>query len=116
MTWMTSIMSNTTCCVKQNQSASKATIPREANSWADYVTPARITSPQMATPSRGRRKWYVEYRPLPVDDPTRRCPEIARARRVLGWQPEGPARARRQVREGWIVAVGLLCPDIGMLG
>jgi dTDP-glucose 4,6-dehydratase len=32
----------------------------------------------------------VEYRPLPVDDPTRRCPEIARAKRVLGWQPEVP--------------------------
>ena len=30
----------------------------------------------------------IEYRPLPVDDPTRRCPEITRARRSLGWQPE----------------------------
>lgn len=32
----------------------------------------------------------IEYRPLPVDDPTRRCPEIARAREVLGWQPQVP--------------------------
>jgi dTDP-glucose 4,6-dehydratase len=32
----------------------------------------------------------IEYRPLPVDDPTRRCPEITRARRSLGWQPEVP--------------------------
>jgi dTDP-glucose 4,6-dehydratase len=30
----------------------------------------------------------VEYRPLPVDDPSRRCPIISRARQVLGWQPE----------------------------
>jgi dTDP-glucose 4,6-dehydratase len=30
----------------------------------------------------------VEYRPLPVDDPTRRRPDIARAWRVLGWRPE----------------------------
>ena len=30
----------------------------------------------------------VEYRPLPADDPSRRCPVISRARRVLGWQPE----------------------------
>lgn len=30
----------------------------------------------------------VEYRPLPVDDPARRCPEITRARSSLGWQPE----------------------------
>ena len=33
----------------------------------------------------------IEYRPLPVDDPTRRCPEISKAKRVLGWQPEVPA-------------------------
>ncbi len=30
----------------------------------------------------------VEYLPLPVDDPTRRCPVIARASQVLGWQPQ----------------------------
>ena len=30
----------------------------------------------------------VEYLPLPVDDPTRRCPVITRARQVLGWQPQ----------------------------
>jgi UDP-glucuronate decarboxylase len=26
-------------------------------------------------------------RPLPVDDPTRRCPDITRARETLGWEP-----------------------------
>ncbi|HEX9357765.1 MAG TPA: UDP-glucuronic acid decarboxylase family protein, partial [Streptosporangiaceae bacterium] len=30
----------------------------------------------------------VEHLPLPVDDPTRRCPVITRASHVLGWQPE----------------------------
>jgi dTDP-glucose 4,6-dehydratase len=30
----------------------------------------------------------VEHLPLPVDDPTRRCPAIARASEVLGWQPQ----------------------------
>ncbi len=30
----------------------------------------------------------VEHRPLPTDDPTRRCPDIAKARRLLGWSPE----------------------------
>lgn len=29
----------------------------------------------------------VVHRPIPVDDPTRRCPDINRARRVLGWAP-----------------------------
>ena len=30
----------------------------------------------------------VEQRPLPTDDPVRRCPVIGRARELLGWQPE----------------------------
>ena len=29
----------------------------------------------------------VVFEALPVDDPVRRCPDIARARRVLGWSP-----------------------------
>lgn len=27
------------------------------------------------------------YHPLPVDDPTRRCPDITKARTILGWEP-----------------------------
>ena len=39
----------------------------------------------------------MEHRPLPTDDPTRRCPDITLARRALGWEPtidlrEGIAR------------------------
>lgn len=30
----------------------------------------------------------VMYKPLPVDDPTRRCPDISKANRILGWQPQ----------------------------
>lgn len=29
----------------------------------------------------------IERSPLPADDPTRRCPDIARARALLGWEP-----------------------------
>jgi UDP-glucuronate decarboxylase len=29
----------------------------------------------------------ITRRPLPVDDPVQRCPEIAQAKAVLGWQP-----------------------------
>jgi UDP-glucuronate decarboxylase len=29
----------------------------------------------------------ISWRPLPADDPTRRRPDISKARRVLGWQP-----------------------------
>ncbi len=30
------------------------------------------------------------FRPLPQDDPARRCPDIALAQRTLGWQPKVP--------------------------
>lgn len=33
-------------------------------------------------------KSELSYHPLPQDDPKRRCPDISRARKVLGWQPE----------------------------
>ena len=29
-----------------------------------------------------------EYKPLPVDDPIQRCPDISRARTALGWEPQ----------------------------
>jgi len=29
----------------------------------------------------------IEYQPLPADDPLQRCPDIALARRELGWEP-----------------------------
>jgi UDP-glucuronate decarboxylase len=34
----------------------------------------------------------IEYRPLPADDPTRRKPDITRAKELLGWQPAVPLR------------------------
>jgi UDP-glucuronate decarboxylase len=30
----------------------------------------------------------IERRPLPQDDPMQRCPDIARARELLDWQPK----------------------------
>jgi dTDP-glucose 4,6-dehydratase len=30
----------------------------------------------------------IVYRPRPVDDPNRRCPDITQARQLLGWEPE----------------------------
>jgi UDP-glucuronate decarboxylase len=29
----------------------------------------------------------IVYRPLPADDPVQRCPDISRAREMLGWEP-----------------------------
>lgn len=30
----------------------------------------------------------IVFRPLPQDDPRRRCPDISKARNVLGWEPK----------------------------
>jgi len=30
----------------------------------------------------------IEYRPLPVDDPKVRQPDISRARKILNWEPK----------------------------
>jgi UDP-glucuronate decarboxylase len=30
----------------------------------------------------------IVHRPLPADDPSRRCPDIAKAQRLLGWAPQ----------------------------
>jgi UDP-glucuronate decarboxylase len=32
----------------------------------------------------------IVFRPLPVDDPTQRCPDISRARDLLAWKPRVP--------------------------
>ena len=35
-------------------------------------------------------KSQIEFRPLPVDDPKVRCPDISKARRTLHWEPRVP--------------------------
>jgi UDP-glucuronate decarboxylase len=35
-------------------------------------------------------KSQVVYRPLPINDPLQRCPDISRAKEVLGWLPTVP--------------------------
>jgi UDP-glucuronate decarboxylase len=33
-------------------------------------------------------KSELRYEPLPIDDPTRRCPDISRAKQLLNWEPQ----------------------------
>jgi dTDP-glucose 4,6-dehydratase len=33
-------------------------------------------------------KAYIDYRPLPQDDPKQRQPNITKARQILGWEPK----------------------------
>jgi UDP-glucuronate decarboxylase len=35
----------------------------------------------------------ITYRPLPIDDPIQRCPDISQAKAVLDWQPRVPLEA-----------------------
>jgi dTDP-glucose 4,6-dehydratase len=33
-------------------------------------------------------KSQIRYEPLPQDDPKQRCPDITKARQLLGWEPK----------------------------
>jgi len=33
-------------------------------------------------------KSEIEFHPLPVDDPKRRCPNVSKAKKLLGWEPK----------------------------
>jgi len=49
-------------------------------------------------------KSEVVFKPLPQDDPKQRCPDIGRARTLLGWEPavqleDGLARTIEYFRE-----------------
>ena len=41
------------------------------------------------------------FEPLPEDDPRQRCPDITRARRVLGWEPRTPVREGLKKTLNW---------------
>jgi dTDP-glucose 4,6-dehydratase len=45
----------------------------------------------------------ILHRPLPQDDPARRCPQIARAADVLGWRPEIHAEEGLRRTVGWFL-------------
>ena len=63
---------------------------------ADYHEPVNIGNPEEMTILGFAKKILaitgskaeIGFRPLPVDDPKVRQPDIARAKRLLGWQPK----------------------------
>jgi dTDP-glucose 4,6-dehydratase len=64
--------------------------------WSDEHMPVNIGNPgeftilecaQAVLEATGSRS-ELRFEPLPQDDPTRRCPDIARARTLLGWEPK----------------------------
>jgi len=46
----------------------------------------------------------ISFRPLPADDPRRRCPDIGRARELLGWQPRVPLQRGLELTAAWFAA------------
>lgn len=54
----------------------------------------------------------VVHRPLPQDDPTRRRPDISRARELLGWQPKVPlSDGLRQTADWFAQSLGAPLAD-----
>ena len=46
----------------------------------------------------------ISYEPLPEDDPKQRCPDISRAREVLGWEPRVGARQGLESTLQWFAS------------
>ncbi len=64
---------------------------------SDYPLPVNIGNPSEITVMDfakeiielvGNPKAFIDYRPLPTDDPKQRRPDIALARRILNWEPK----------------------------
>jgi dTDP-glucose 4,6-dehydratase len=64
---------------------------------SDYTLPVNIGNPSEITMMQFAKeilalvdnpKAFIDYRPLPVDDPKQRKPDITKAREILGWEPE----------------------------
>jgi dTDP-glucose 4,6-dehydratase len=65
---------------------------------SDYALPVNIGNPvehtilsiaQKVNEMCGGRS-QIGFKPLPADDPKLRCPDITRARKLLGWEPSTP--------------------------
>jgi dTDP-glucose 4,6-dehydratase len=64
---------------------------------SDYFMPMNMGNPSEITMMQfaheilalvNNPKAYIDYRPLPQDDPKQRQPNITKARQILGWEPK----------------------------
>ena len=64
---------------------------------SDYANPVNIGNPSEITMMQFAKeimdlvqnpKAYIDYRPLPIDDPKQRKPDITKACEILGWEPQ----------------------------
>ncbi len=91
-------------------------IIRMMNGSDDFVGPVNIGNPNEFT-IRQLAELILELtdsnsklveRPLPADDPTRRCPDISLARKMLGdWEPNYPLRRGLEKTIAWFRTIDL---------
>jgi len=69
--------------------------------------PAEITVRELAIriAALAQSSSPVHFQPMPADDPTRRCPDISKARRLLGWEPRVPLEEGLQHTLDWFRAL-----------
>lgn len=81
-------------------------------SQSDFHEPVNIGNPVELTilefAERIRRitgtKSEIVKKPLPIDDPKQRQPDIARAKKILGWEPKVPLEEGLQKTIPWFQA------------
>jgi len=95
-------------------------IVRLMDTPADFTGPVNLGNPcevtvlelaQRIIEMTGSRSRLV-HRPMPVDDPTRRCPDIALARKALGWSPKVPLEEGLPRTVAWFERTMTSAPDI----
>ena len=69
--------------------------------WSSETEPTNIGNPgeftilecakEVLAVTRSKSK--IKFQPLPQDDPKQRCPDISKAKRLLGWEPKIDLRA-----------------------
>ena len=63
---------------------------------SDYSQPVNVGNPSEITIKEFAEEIIkltgtdnkIIYKPLPKDDPKQRCPDITRAKEILGWEPK----------------------------
>ena len=43
----------------------------------------------------------IVLKPLPIDDPVRRCPDISKAKKLLNWEPTTPLKVALEKTIAW---------------
>ena len=77
--------------------------PGQVTGPVNLGNPVEVTVLELATriiELTGSRSRLVR-RPMPVDDPTRRCPDIGLARNTLGWSPRVPLEEGLRRTAAW---------------